>query len=104
ADRAGPCTAVLAGGHFVLVDVGPGSWRQVALQRLPRARLDSVLLTHFHSDHIGELGEAVMQSWVSGRRLPLNVFGPPGVEQVVDGFRTAYAFDTQYRVAHHGAE
>jgi ribonuclease Z len=104
ADRAGPCTAVLAGGHFVLVDVGPGSWRQVALRRLPRARLEAVLLTHFHSDHIGELGEAIMQSWVSGRRTPLTVYGPPGVEQVVDGFRQAYAFDTQYRVVHHGAE
>ncbi len=104
ADGASACTAVIAGGHFVLVDVGPGSWHQIALHRLPRARLEAVLITHFHSDHIGELGEALMQSWVSGRRLPLTVYGPPGVEQVVDGFRQAYAFDTQYRVAHHGAE
>jgi len=102
--RAGPCTAVLAGGHFLLVDVGPGSWREVALLRLPRARLEAVLLTHFHSDHIGELGEARLQSWVAGRQTPLIVYGPPGVEQVVDGFRQAYAFDTEYRVAHHGAE
>jgi ribonuclease Z len=104
AERAGPCTAVLAGGRFVLVDAGPGSWRTVALARLPRARLDAVLLTHFHSDHIGELGEVVMQSWVAGRTAPLAVYGPPGVEQVVDGFRQAYGFDTQYRIAHHGAE
>jgi len=62
-----------------------------------------VLLTHFHSDHIGELGEARLQSWVAGRREPLAVYGPPGVQQVVDGFREAYAFDTQYRIAHHGA-
>ncbi|HVN85224.1 MAG TPA: MBL fold metallo-hydrolase [Candidatus Binatia bacterium] len=103
-ERAGPCTAVLAGGHFVLVDVGPGSWREVALLHLPRARLEAVLLTHFHSDHIGELGEARMQSWVAGRTRPLLVYGPPGVEPVVDGFRQAYAFDTQYRIAHHGAE
>lgn len=103
-ERAGPCTAILAGGHFFLVDVGPGSQRQVALERLPRARLDAVLLTHFHSDHIGELGEAVVQSWIAGRGQPLIVYGPPGVEQVVDGFRQAYAFDMQYRVAHHGAE
>jgi len=104
AERAGPCTAVLAGGHFVLVDVGPGSWREVALLRLPRARFEAVLLTHFHSDHIGELGEARMQSWVAGREKPLVVYGPPGVEQVVDGFRQAYAFDTEYRIAHHGTE
>ncbi len=103
-DRASACTAVLAGGHFVLVDAGPGAWREVALLRLPRAQLDAVLLTHFHSDHIGDLGETNTQSWISGRTKPLTVYGPPGVEQVVDGFRQAYALDTQYRVAHHGAE
>jgi ribonuclease Z len=103
-ERAGPCTAVLAGGHFFLVDAGPGSQRQVAIERLPRPRLDGILLTHFHSDHIGEVGEAVLQSWVAGRSQPLAVYGPPGVEQVVDGVRQMYTFDTQYRVAHHGAE
>ena len=103
-ERAGPCTAVLAGGHFVLVDVGPGSWREIALRRLPRAQLEAVLLTHFHSDHIGELGEATLQSWVAGRGKPLAVYGPPGVDYVIEGFRQAYAFDTQYRIAHHGEE
>ena len=104
AERASACTAVIAGGHFVLIDSGPGAWRQVALERLPRARLEAVLLTHFHSDHIGDLGETTVQSWIAGRTAPLTVYGPPGVEQVVDGFRAAYALDTGYRVTHHGAE
>lgn len=102
-DRASACTAVLAGGHFVLVDVGPGASEQLALQRLPRARLEAILLTHFHSDHIGELGEASMQTWVAGRTGPLTVYGPAGVDEVVSGFVRAYAADTQYRIAHHGA-
>ena len=55
----GRCTAVLGGGCFFLVDVGPGSWRGVALQGLPPSQLTAVLLTHFHSDHIGDLGEAI---------------------------------------------
>jgi ribonuclease Z len=102
--RASACTAVIAGGHFVLVDAGPGSWRNVATERLPRARLEAVLLTHFHSDHIGEVGEATLQSWVAGRTRPLTVYGPPGVAQVIEGFQQAYALDVQYRVAHHGPE
>ena len=104
AERAGPCTAVIAGGHFLLVDVGPGSNANLGLWRLPRARLDGVLLTHFHSDHIGELGETALLSWAFGRSEPLTVYGPPGVDRVVSGFEEAYKLDSGYRVAHHGAE
>jgi ribonuclease Z len=71
---------------------------------LPRAALAAVLLTHFHSDHIGELGETVMQSWLAGRSRPLAVYGPPGVERVVRGFQEAYALDAGYRIAHHGRQ
>ncbi len=103
-ERAGPCTAVLASGHFFLVDVGPGAWENVQLWKLPRAQLSAILITHFHSDHIGELGETAVQTWIAGRAKELWVFGPPGVYEVVAGFRQAYGFDTRYRIAHHGEQ
>lgn len=102
--RAGGCAAIIANGSLFLIDTGPGSWENVQLWRLPRASLKAVLLTHFHSDHIGDLGEVNTQSWIAGRREPLAVYGPEGVNQVVEGFVTAYAFDDNYRVAHHGQE
>jgi ribonuclease Z len=45
-----------------------------------------------------------MQSWALGRPVPLRVYGPPGIEEVVAGFEQAYTPDTGYRVAHHGEE
>jgi ribonuclease Z len=101
-DRAASCIAVIAGGEFVMVDAGPGSWEVLDLANLPIGRLSAVLLTHFHSDHIGGLGEAMTQSWIAGRTQPLPVYGPDGVARVVAGFTEAYAFDVNYRVAHHG--
>jgi len=103
-ERAKPCAAVFAAGRFWVVDTGLSSWNRLALWRIPGERIGGVLLTHFHSDHIGELGEFDLQTWVAGREGPLQVFGPPGVERVVAGFETAYALDTGYRIAHHGAE
>ena len=102
--RAKPCVAIFAGGRFYAVDVGLGSWNRLAGWRVDAGRLGGVLLTHFHSDHIGELGEFDLQSWVAGRPGPLPVYGPPGVERVVAGFEEAYALDAGYRTIHHGSE
>ena len=91
--RVAQCIAVIGGGVFFLVDVGPGSYRNVDVMRLPVPHLSKILLTHFHSDHIGDLGEANMMSWANGRTKALDVYGPEGVEKVVNGFIMAYEHD-----------
>ncbi len=103
-DRAGPCTAIIAGGQFWLVDVGPSSWRNVDQMNLPVSKLSGILITHFHSDHIGDLGEAITQSWIAGRSTPLDIYGPQGINDIVGGFQQAFSHDKQYRVEHHGAD
>ena len=102
-DRAQSCTAVLAGGRYYLVDAGPGSGRNLELWNLRGRELGGVFLTHFHSDHIGDLGEINTNAWLAGHPGPLQVFGGPGVQQVVDGFNQAYALDERYRTANSGA-
>src|SRR5262245_53489758 len=104
ADRAEACTAVFAGGRMWIVDTGPGSWRTLALRRIRGERIGAIFYTHLHSDHIGELGEFNLQTWVAGRPNPLRVYGPEGVVDLVHGFAQAYAADTRFRTAHHGAE
>ena len=101
--RAGPCTAVVAGQRLFIFDVGSGSARNIGKLGFVHGRIEAVFLTHFHSDHLDGLGELMLQRWVStSNSAPLPVHGPPGVEQVVAGLRQAYAQDQQYRVAHHG--
>jgi ribonuclease Z len=104
AKRVTSSIAVIVGGKFILFDIGPGTYRNADLMRLPVHQLSAIFLTHFHSDHIGDLGEANMMSWATGRSNPLEVYGPNGVDKVVDGFKMAYEFDTEYRIAHHGNE
>ncbi|MBI1814036.1 MAG: MBL fold metallo-hydrolase [Deltaproteobacteria bacterium] len=101
--RAKACVAVFAAGRFWVVDTGLGSWNRLAQWQVDGRNIGGILLTHFHSDHIGELGEFNLQTWAAGRPGPLRVFGPPGVERVVAGFTEAYALDSGYRTAHHGA-
>ncbi len=103
--RVGPCTVVVAGRRVYVVDTGDGAARNLSLMGLPGGRIDGILLTHFHSDHIGGLGEMMLVRWASaGNSKPVEVYGPEGVESVVEGFNRAYGQDKTYRVAHHGEE
>src|ERR1700760_3239309 len=102
--RAGPCTVVIAGQHIFVVDAGEGGARHISLMKIPNGRIEAAFLTHFHSDHIDGLGPMLLLRWTgNANTTPLPVYGPPGVERVVAGFDAAYALDSGYRTAHHGA-
>lgn len=101
--RAGPCSVVIAGSRVFIVDAGEGGARNVNYMGIPAAKIEAILLTHFHSDHIDGLGPFMLQRWGLGTfSAPIPVYGPSGVEKVVDGFRSAYVLDFGYRIAHHG--
>ena len=101
--RAPSCAVVIAGQRLFVVDSGAGSTSSLLLMGIPAGQIEAVLLTHFHSDHIGGLGDLALQRWIGlGRTDPLPVMGPPGVESVVAGFNQAYALDARYRTDHHG--
>jgi ribonuclease Z len=100
--RAGPCTAIIAGDRLFVVDAGEGSARNMGYMGLPVGKMEALLLTHFHSDHIDGLGPFMLQHWgMATATMPLPIYGPSGVDKVVDGFRAAYLLDYGYRVAHH---
>jgi ribonuclease Z len=103
AARAKSCVAVFAGGKFYVVDAGPESVENLVLWGIPLSQIGGVLLTHFHSDHIGDLGELNLQTWAGGRPATLTVYGGPGVDRVVEGFNEAYRLDQGYRTEHHTA-
>jgi ribonuclease Z len=93
----------VAGRRVFVVDIGEGAAKNLALMNLPPAMVGALLITHFHSDHIADLGELMLQHWAGGAaRSPLPVYGPTGVDQVVHGFEAAYELDEGYRITHHG--
>lgn len=101
--RSGPCTAVVAGRRLFIFDAGSGAGRGVARMRLNAGQIEALFLTHFHSDHIDGLGELMLQRWIQGTATrPLPVYGPQGLEAMLQGFNEAYTLDKSYRTAHHG--
>ena len=101
--RGGPCTLVMAGQQMFVFDTGNTSARNINKMGFNAGLIDGIFITHFHSDHIDGLGELLLQRWVSNSNSdPVKVYGPKGVDTVVNGFLQAYTLDRGYRVAHHG--
>ena len=102
--QAQACIAVVTPEHFFLIDSGAGSTDNISRLSLPTSELDGLLLTHFHSDHIAEIYEINLNSWVQGRPQPLTVYGPQGVAEVTNGVNATYRQDRIYRTGHHGED
>lgn len=103
-NRAGPSTLVRAGGQVFLVDCGRGVLQRAAAVGVGAAGLSALLLTHLHSDHIGDLGDVLITRWISTLApdpAPLPIVGPPGTAETVDATLKAFGHDIGYRIAHH---
>jgi ribonuclease Z len=103
-NRAGPSTLVRAGGQVFLVDCGRGVLQRAAAVGVAASGLSALLLTHLHSDHIGDLGDVLITRWIgtfAPDPAPLPIIGPPGTAEAVDATLTALRHDIGYRIAHH---
>jgi ribonuclease Z len=100
-DAARGATALLieAGEDVILIDAGRGVVRQVAALGVALDRIDPVLVTHHHYDHIGELHDVILSSWLMGRARPLRLFGPPETRRIVEALlQQVYDKDIEFRV------
>jgi ribonuclease Z len=100
-DTARGATSLLiqAGEDNILIDAGRGVVRQLASLGVNLARINPVLITHHHYDHIGELHDVMLSSWLLGRAEPLRLFGPPETRRIVDTLlHQVYDKDIEFRV------
>lgn len=78
-------TLFRVGSHMHLIDCGEGT--QVAMREHGWGfkRLESILITHFHSDHIAGIPGLMHTLSHSGKTEPLNIIGPAGLYGVIEG-------------------
>jgi ribonuclease Z len=92
-------TALLAryNGRMLLIDCGEGT--QVTMRELGWGfiKLDVILFTHFHADHISGLPGLLLSLSNYGRTKPITVVGPNGIEEVVNSLRVI-APELQYSI------
>jgi len=71
------------GDQYLLFDTGRGVVLQLVAAGIPLERITPVFLTHHHYDHIGDLADVILTSWLQGRQQALPIVGPPGTQAIV---------------------
>ena len=107
-DRMGPSVAVIVDSSSYIFDAGTGVVRRAAAAQragvpgLTMPALQRVFLTHLHSDHTLGLADILFTPWIQGRTVPLELYGPPGTQRLVNGILDGNDEDIHERLAQSG--
>lgn len=101
-DRTGPAVAILSGSRAYIVDCGAGVVRRAAQAGIAMEQITRAFVTHLHSDHTVGLPDLIFTPAVTGRKAPLEIYGPPGIRAMTSLVMKAYSQDRQIRL--HGLE
>lgn len=77
----------------ILVDIGAGTLRRMAIEGIDLHSIDYIFITHFHPDHTGDLAPflfALRNSRPARTGRLLQVWGPAGFFQFVRGLEQAF--------------
>jgi len=103
-ESSGPATAIVVDDTAYIVDFGPGVVRRAKAAVLDRhimalepANLKVAFVTHLHSDHTAGYSDLILTGWTAGRRTPLEVYGPAGLQSMTEHILQAYRIDIETR-------
>lgn len=75
-------------GEMLLFDCGEGTQRQMMRARTGMMRLNYILLTHLHADHILGIPGLLETMAFQGREEPITIAGPRNTLRVVEALRS----------------
>ena len=88
-DRAMYALAVRQGSQVTLFDCAEGTQRQLMISKLSFMKIDQIFITHLHGDHMLGLPGLIQTMGMSGRKDPLEIYGPKGIRNAIMGMLDA---------------
>jgi ribonuclease BN (tRNA processing enzyme) len=101
-DQAKSSNLLTINGTHYLVDAGDGVARQLAKARIDVRDVGTIFITHHHDDHTAGLGTLMAAAWDQNRTKPINVYGPPPTEALVEAAVRYFSINAEIRIADGG--
>ena len=96
--RFGPANLITTDKCKVLVDCGSGVTQRLDEINISTAKIDALLLTHLHSDHVIDIYQLIISSWHSYKVTPWKIFGPKGTKKFVKKIMDAWKDERSQRI------
>ncbi|MFW9906852.1 MAG: MBL fold metallo-hydrolase [Candidatus Thorarchaeota archaeon] len=96
-ERFGPSLAISIDEKVYIIDFGPGVVRRAVAAGVKPVQMTTAFLTHMHSDHTTGYPDLIFTPAIEGRKHPLEVYGPPGLESMTQHIFAAYKMDIEER-------
>lgn len=74
-------------GQALLIDCGEGTQIAIKDAGVSLFAIDAICITHYHADHVSGLPGLLLSMGNEGRTEPLAIYGPAGLQRVIDGLR-----------------
>ena len=102
-DRSGPGVAVVTNGQAYLFDAGGGmvkraveAWARYNMPELYPQDINTLFITHLHSDHIHDIPELSGHRWWA-RKQRLAVYGPRGLNEFIGNMNAMLTIEADIR-------
>jgi ribonuclease BN (tRNA processing enzyme) len=96
-DRAQASNLLIVNGTAYLIDAGDGVVRRIVQAGTNFRTIDTIFITHNHSDHTAGIATLLDVQWEFSKRSPTQVYGPPGTERLVKAALDYFAVNGEIR-------
>jgi ribonuclease BN (tRNA processing enzyme) len=97
--RAQSSNLLIVNGAQYVIDAGDGVARRLTRLGTNFRAIDTIFITHPHSDHISGLGALMSAIYDGNRTSPVSIYGPPGTEASVRGLLEFLTVNSDIRIS-----
>ncbi len=96
--RFGPSNLISTNKTKLLIDCGSGVTQRLNQKNILTSKIDSLFLTHLHSDHVIDFYQLIISSWHSYRLKPWKIYGPKGTKSFIKSIMKSWKLERELRI------
>jgi len=87
--------------RFFLIDCGEGTQIQLRRAKIKFGKINNILISHLHGDHVFGLFGLLSSFNLLGRKTPIHIYAHPAMSKLLDFYREQFAEECSFTIQLH---